>query len=323
MAPRRILVTGAGGFVGSHLLPALRRAYPGAVLIGGSRHAVEGTVRGVDEAIHLDLDDGAALPAVISQARPDAVVHLAAQADVGASFRNPLAVWRTNLLGTLALGEAVLSVAPEACFITASSGEIYGLAFQSGASLREDAGMLPANPYAASKAAADLAIGEMALRGLRSIRMRCFTHTGAGQAEGFVVAAFARQIARIEAGLQPPVLKVGALNRWRDFLDVQDVCAAYVAAINMANELPAGIALNICSGTSRNIGDMLQVLLGFTEVKIEVIQEVTRMRSTDVERVQGNSDLARRLLGWEPAVAWEVTLENVLTDWRGRVIKGQ
>ncbi|MFC7734869.1 NAD-dependent epimerase/dehydratase family protein [Roseomonas sp. GCM10028921] len=322
MRPARILVTGAGGFVGRHLLPTLRAAFPEAVLIGTSRGTGEGRPAAVDEVLPLDLDRAETLPDAVSAARPDAVLHLAARADVGASFGDPLATWRTNLMGTVGLAEAVLRVAPHAPFVLASSGEIYGLAFRAGQPVAEDTAPVPANPYAASKAAADLALGEIALRGLRALRLRPFTHTGPGQTEGFVVSAFARQIARIEAGLQSPVLRTGALDRWRDFLDVRDVCAAYVAALARAAELEPGTPLNICSGTPRRIGDVLESLLRLSGLEVRVEPEAARMRPTDVERVLGNADRARAALGWAPAVPWEETLASVLADWRARVAAG-
>lgn len=323
MRAARILITGVGGFVGRHLLSALRIAFPEAVLIGGTRPAATRALPDIDEALEFDLDDSLSLSRAVEAARPDAVLHLAARADVGASFRDPLATWRTNLHGTVVLGEAVLRTAPHAFFLMASSAEVYGLAFQTGTSVSEGTVLLPANPYAASKAAADLAIGELSLRGLRAIRLRSFTHTGTGQAEGFVVAAFARQIARIEAGLQPPILRTGALDRWRDFLDVRDVCAAYVVALSKSETLSPGIALNICSGIPRRIGDILSALLDLSGVKAEVSQEAARLRSTDVERVQGNPSLAFTTLGWKPAVPWEETLTSVLADWRARVAAGE
>ncbi|SHI56126.1 Nucleoside-diphosphate-sugar epimerase [Roseomonas rosea] len=323
MRPARILLTGAGGFVGRHLLPALRAAFPEAVLIGATRRADEGRAPGSDEALALDLDQLGTLPDAVAAARPDAVLHLAARADVGASFRDPLAAWRTNLMGTVGLAEAVLRVAPRAPFLMASSGEVYGLAFRAGTPVAEDTTPAPANPYAASKAAADLALGEMALRGLRAIRMRPFTHTGAGQSDGFVVAAFAHQVARIEAGLQPPLLQTGALDRWRDFLDVRDVCSAYVTALARADDLAPGMALNICSGTPRRIGDMLDSLLRLSGVEARVEQEAARLRPTDVERVLGDCSRARAVLGWAPAIPWEETLATVLADWRERVAQGR
>lgn len=313
----RILLTGAGGFVGRHMVPALRAAFPDATLIAAGR---ETEVPGTDSRLRLDLAEPASLPDAVAEARPDAVIHLAAQADVALGFRDPVATWTTNAIGTVALGEAVLRAAPEAGFVFASSGEVYGLSFQAGRPLDESAALAPANPYAASKAAADLAIGELAQRGLRATRIRAFTHTGPGQMPAFVVPAFARQVARIEAGLQEPVLRTGALDRWRDFLDVRDVCAAYVAALRLR---PAPGAFNICSGRPVRIGDVLEALLAVAGVTARVEQAAALLRPTDVERVQGDPALAGRVLGWAPAVPWEETLAAVLADWRLRVRGGE
>jgi GDP-4-dehydro-6-deoxy-D-mannose reductase len=244
------------------------------------------------------------------------VLHLAAQADVALGFRDPIGTWRTNVLGTVALGEAVLRVAPKASFIFASSGEVYGLGFRTGQPLGEDTPFTPANPYAASKAAADLAIGEMALRGLGATRIRAFTHTGPGQSPAFAIAAFARQVARIEAGLQEPVVCTGALDRWRDFLDVRDVCAAYVAVLRSG---PTPGAFNVCSGTARRVGDVLEDLLALAGVSARVEQVPTLLRPTDVFRVEGDPSCAHRALGWAPVIPWEETLRSVLRDWRERV----
>jgi len=309
--------------VGGHLLPALRAAFPEAVLIGATRPAGDGPVPGADSTLSLDLDEPAGLPDAIARARPDAVLHLAARADVGASFRDPMGVWRTNLIGTVALAEAVLRAAPDAPFLLASSGEVYGLAFRGGRAVGEEVLPAPANPYAASKAAADLALGELSLRGLRAIRLRPFTHTGPGQSDGFAISAFAHQLARIEAGLQPPVLRTGALDRWRDFLDVRDVCAAYVATLDRAERLPPGLALNICSGQARRIGDLLDTLIRLSGLEVTVEQEEARLRPTDVERVTGDNRRAGEMLGWAPCIPFEETLASVLQDWRVRVARGE
>jgi nucleoside-diphosphate-sugar epimerase len=200
--------------------------------------------------------------------------------------------------------------------VLASSAEIYGLSFRTGTPLDENAHLCPANPYAASKAACDLAVGEMALRGLDAVRLRAFNQTGAGQSASFVVASFARQIARIEAGQQAPVMQVGALDRWRDFLDVQDVCAAYGAALEMENV--SGRVYNIASGTSRRIGDILAALIARSRSTPAVEVEPVRLRPTDVERVAGNAARAAVELGWAPIVPWDDTLDVVLNDWRQR-----
>jgi GDP-4-dehydro-6-deoxy-D-mannose reductase len=311
----RILVTGAGGFVGGHLLPVLRRHFPAARLIAASRDG-EKQVPGADETLEMDLLGGD-LAGRMREAAPDAVLHLAAQASVPVSFRDPRLTWRTNLDGTLALADAVLEAAPAARFVHVSSAEIYGLSFQAGVPLTEKALPRPANPYAASKAAADIAIGEMALRGLRAVRMRPFNQTGPGQSDGFVVGAFAHQVARIAAGKQEPVIRTGALDRWRDFLDVRDVCEGY--ALALAAELEPGTVINLATGAPRKVGDILEALLALAGVEARVEQEASRLRPTDVERTAGDIGVARRLLGWAPRIPWDTTLADMLADWRARV----
>ena len=301
--PKRLLVTGAGGFVGTHLLPALRSAFPESHLIAASRR---GPVAAADETTALDLLDED-MPARIATLRPDAVMHLAAQAAVAESFADPQRTWRTNLLGTVALGEALLRRAPGAVLLLASSAEVYGLSFQ------------PANPYAASKAAADLAVAEMSLRGLRTVRLRPFNQIGPGQSEAFVVSSFARQIARISSGMQEPVVRVGALDRWRDFLDVRDVCDAYVAALRAEPNLPAGSVFNIATGVPRRVGDVLDALIAAAGISLTIQTTSDRLRPTDIARTVGNATNARKQLGWSPKTAWEVTLASVLADWRERI----
>jgi GDP-4-dehydro-6-deoxy-D-mannose reductase len=312
---RRILVTGASGFVGRHLRVALRSAFPDAVLIAASRG---GDVAGWDQSVTLDLLDQDSCAKAVASAAPDAVLHLAARAAVGESFANPMPSWQANLFGTLALAEAVRITARDALFVHVSSAEVYGLSFQAGKALAEDALMRPANPYAASKAAADLAIGEMALRGLRAVRVRPFNHTGAGQSDSFVVPNFARQVASIAAGKQEPVLRVGALDRWRDFLDVADVCAGYAAVLKAEDRLEPDMIFNLASGNPRRIGDILDTLLRLAQVEARIEAEETLLRPTDVLRTEGDASAAERILGWTPSTPWEVTLATVLADWKTR-----
>jgi GDP-4-dehydro-6-deoxy-D-mannose reductase len=321
-ADGRLLVTGAGGFVGRHLLALLRQRFPAATLVAACR-LEEGALPSLaqaDRVVPFDLMEPEACAAMIAETRPDGLVHLAAQASVAASFTDPLASWRANLMGTIALAEAVLRHAGHCRFVLASSAEVYGLSFRGEAPLDETALLAPTNPYAVSKAACDMAIGEMALRGLDAVRLRAFNHTGAGQSESFVVASFARQIARIEAGQQPPVMRVGALDRWRDFLDVRDVCEAYAAAL--AAEIAPGAIYNIASGTPRRIGAVLDALIARSTVVPAVEVEPMRLRPTDVERVVGCAALAERALGWAPKRPWDETLDAVLADWRARVSAG-
>ena len=306
MAPRRILLTGAGGFVGRHLRPALQAAYPEAVVLAP----------GFD-MIGLDVTDAVAVTAVVRAARPDAVVHLAAVAAPMDARRDPDRAWQVNLGGTLALARAVLAEAPEAVLLFAGSADAYGASFRPGTPVDESVALAPQNTYGATKAAADLALGAVAAEGLRVVRARPFNHTGPGQSEAFVVPAFARQVAMIAAGKQAAVMKVGALDPERDFLDVRDVCAAYASCLGA--ELPAGLIRNFAAGGPRRIGDVLRDLLALGGVVAEVQTDADRLRPADIPRAVGDAGLARRLLGWTPQIAWEHTLADVLEDWRGRV----
>lgn len=317
---KHILVTGASGFVGRHLLPVLRACFPAARLLG-VRHGA--ALSGWDEAVELPLDDSTGLQAALAALRPDGLVHLAALSSVGGSFQNPLAVWEVNLSHTLRLAEAVRVAAPECRCVFASTAEVYGLSFQGGLPLDEDAPMRPANPYAASKAAADLAVGEAALRGLRALRLRPFNHSGPGQAPAFVLPAFARQVARIEAGLQPPAMEVGALDRWRDMLDVRDVCRAYALALDRFDALPNGAAFNLATGHPQRVADMLEALRARASRPIEIRTSPGLLRPTDVPSASGNPRAARDLLGWAPEHSIEETLESVLADWRQRAPNGE
>ena len=312
----RILVTGAAGFVGGHLRDALRLAFPDAWLIAAIHRR---PAMGWDESVTLDLTDAAGLAGQLAAIAPDAVLHLGAQANVAQSFRDVAATWEANLTATLNLGAALLQARPACRLLFASTGEIYGLSFQQGVALDENAPLAPGNPYAAAKAAADIALGEMALRGLAVVRMRPLNHVGPGQSEGYAVADFARQIALIEAGRQPPVVAVGALDRWRDFLDVRDVCAAYAQALALWDRLPNGIALNIASGVPRRIGDVLEGLLARSATAIRVETTTHALRPNDVIRSLGDAGRARAMLGWQPMTDWETTLDDVLADWRARV----
>ena len=299
-APRRILVTGSGGFVGAHLMPALAHAYPDAAIVGAT----------------ADVTDREAVMGEIATAAPDAVIHLAAIAAIPAARQDPARAWHVNLHGTLHVASAVLAHAPGATLLFASTADLYGATFRSGVPIDETAMLAPLNTYAATKAAADLALGAMAAEGLRAIRMRPFNHTGPGQTDAFVVAAFAQQVARIAAGLQPPVLQVGDLSPLRDFLDVRDVCAAYAQVL--AADLTPGAILNVASGQSRRIGDVLRDLLHAAGVTADIQTDPARLRPSDIPIAAGDAGRLRAL-GWAPAVPWAQTVADTLAYWRHKI----
>ena len=159
----------------------------------------------------------------------------------------------------------------------------------------------------------------MANDGLRVIRVRPFNHTGPGQSDQFVVPGFAGLIARLAAGLQRPVMRSGALDPQRDFLDVRDVCAAYVACVRRADGIASGTILNIASGVARRIGDILAQLLRLAGVSATVEIEKPLLRPNDISVAAGNARAASAALGWRPRIPWEQTLRDVLDDWNARV----
>ena len=301
----RILVTGATGFVGGHLLPLLTGLPDTHV-----------------EAAGFDVRDPRSIRDAVAAGRPDTVVHLAAIAAIPAAQADPDAAWQVNLHGTLNVARALLDAAPSCTLVYISTADAYGRSFQAGTPVTERTALAPMNTYAATKAAADLALGAMTGQGLRVIRLRPFNHTGPGQSDAFVVAAFARQVARIAAGLQAPVLQVGALDPWRDFLDVRDVCRAYALCAASAASLPAGTILNIASGVPRRVGDVLTALMAIAGVQAEVVVDGGRLRASEIPLASGDAAAARAALGWAPQIVWDTTLADTYAYWRSRIEAG-
>jgi GDP-4-dehydro-6-deoxy-D-mannose reductase len=293
----RVLVTGAGGFVGGHLLPRLAAA--GHEPIGRDRD--------------LDVTDPAALEAALDTLRPEAVIHLAAQASVAASARAAEATFRVNLLGSRALLEAIARRAPSARVVWVGSGEVYGVAPPGTPPFGEDAPLRPRSAYARTKASADLLAGGYAARGLDVVRARPFAHSGPGQSDDFVLPSFSRQLAEIAAGRREARLAVGNLDSVRDFLDVEDVVEGYLRLLD--REVPAR-AYNLASGTGRRIGDVLESLMAIAGVRPEVKVDPERFRPTD--HGVGSAARLRRATGWEPRVSLEVTLERLFRYWSER-----
>jgi GDP-4-dehydro-6-deoxy-D-mannose reductase len=331
--PLRVLVTGAGGFVGRHLIASLDEVLPpGSEIVAGSATGTDATrkdgalgIKGSAPAriplrvVEMDITDAKQVSGVIKAERPTHIVHLAAVAAVTAATRDPRLSWNVNLNGTLNIALAVADECPECGIVFSGSSEVYGLSFKDGVPLDESAALQPVNPYASSKAAADLMLGQMALQGLKVARLRPFNHTGPGQTEHFAIPSFAAQIARIERGLQEPVIRVGSLDSLRDFLDVQDVVDAYVSTVFLADELPAGCVMNLASGKPRRIGDMLDTMLAMSDVRIEVTPDPTRFRPSDTPLVVGDSSRARALLNWRPKREMDYTLASVLDYWRAYI----
>ena len=310
----RILITGANGFVGRHLIDALS-ALPEAPDIIAATHGAP-TLLSASRIVTLDVTDSRQTLALIRAERPTHLMHLAGIASVSGASHDIRKTWDVNAQGTLNIALSIREAAPECRLIFCSSAQVYGRSFQAGTPLAEDARLEPVNIYASSKAAADILVGQLAGEGLRAIRLRPFNHIGPGQSPEFAVPAFASQIAAVERGAQEPVIRVGNLSMRRDFLDVRDVVDAYVQAILRFDDLPNGSVFNIASGEAVAIEAVLNALLSMSSVKIKVVPDPERMRANDTGVMVGNADAARRVLQWQPRRRIAETLHSVLDYFR-------
>ena len=248
------VVTGATGFVGGHLLDRIAAGEP---VVGWYRPdgRLPNLGRGVDW-LPVDLLDRAQVTRALEEVSPSQIYHLAGAPQVDTSWKNVVPHLRANALATHILLEAV-RLRDEPCrVLVVSSSQIYQMTDEP---ISEETAMLPATPYGLSKLAQDqLAQRACQEDGLDVVIARPFNHAGPGQAPVFVIPSFARQIARIEAGLAPPEIKVGNLDTRRDLTDVRDVVQAYV---NLMDAAPRGRPYNVCSGRAWKIGDLLDELL--------------------------------------------------------------
>lgn len=306
----RILLVGLGGFVGRHLMAALDRHFgASAKVLATSRHPSAGLTS-------LDLTDGSAVRAAIRDFRPTHVVNLAGIASPVTAHQDPELAWTVHAQAPEQLGRIVLEEAPACWLFHVGSGLVYGKAAAHGNPVDEETPLAPLDTYGVTKAAGDLAVGALANAGLRCLRLRPFNHTGPGQSEDFAIPAFAAQIARIEAGLQEPVLQVGNLDAVRDFLDVRDVVSAYCLLIEASENLSPGSVFNIASGAGLRIGDALEHLLSESRVEIEVQRDPERQRPSDLPAIIGNPDRLTGVVKFSPALKIEKTLKDTLRYFR-------
>ncbi len=311
----RVLVTGVSGFAGPVVARAL--AAEGHAVYGLARRAPDPGRAPVGMAFHAgDVGDPAALGRIVAAVAPEAVVHLAAVAEPAAADADPARAYAVNLGGTLALLAAAKAASPRPRLVIASSGAVYGAVRPAELPVTEDTPQRPLGVYGASKAAAEVAALQVARAdGLDVVIARAFNHTGPGQSAAYVCAALAKQIAAIEAGVQPPVLAVGNVDPVRDWSDVRDIAAGYVALLERGR---GGAAYNLCSGDGVSVADLIAQLRSLARVPMRARIDPARRRPNDVERIVGSHARATADTGWEPRIPLLETLAAVLEDWRSR-----
>lgn len=307
MAQHRLLVSGAGGFVGSTLAELIEQHPLREDIVLASLTDSDGQT--------VDIRDPGALEVLVASFGPTAVIHLAAIASPRLASQRPDEAWAVNLMGTFNLAHTVLKHCPEARFIFAGSSEAYGESFAlSDVPLTEDSSFKPLSPYGATKAAADIMLDQMSRQGLKVTRFRPFNHTGPGQSALYVIPSFARQIVRIERGWQEPVMRVGNLAAQRDFLDVRDVARAYLDAA--LSEQDAVEAFNLSTGKPTAIAEMLETLVAHSTASIKIEVDPTLLRPGEIPVVSGNPRRAEDVFGWRPQWDLEDTLTAITDHWR-------
>jgi GDP-4-dehydro-6-deoxy-D-mannose reductase len=280
-----VLITGADGFVGAHL----------RALLGDSAIAAE-----------VDVLDRAAVCHAVRAARPRRVVHLAAESSVASSWQDPPATWLVNVIGTVNVLEVVREEQPGARVLFASTGEVYGRTDQ--LPTPESAPPSPLSPYAATKAAAEIACRQSARGGLDVVIARAFNTEGPGRDERFALGSWAHQIARLEeAG--GGVLAVGDLSAERDITDVRDVCGAYTLMLDEAVE--AG-TYNVASGRGVPMSDVVELFISLARCPVEVEQRDDRVRPVEIPRMVGDASRLREASGWQPEIPLEQTVADML-----------
>jgi GDP-4-dehydro-6-deoxy-D-mannose reductase len=313
----RILVTGITGFAGGHLAEALLRSGCDQIVGVARQAAWPEAWRHLGTQVELracDLCDGAGLEQLIRDVRPEQIYHLAGYAHVGRSFQEPEAAWEGNLRATRRLYDAVVRAGVRPRILFVGSGLVYGENEVAAQGCAETCLLCPDNPYAASKAAADLVSYQCTRHpGLAIIRARPFNHIGPRQSPQFAVSSFARQLVAIERGRQAPVIETGNLQTRRDLSDVRDVVAAYLLLMERGR---SGEVYNVGSGITYSMRGVLDRLIALSGANVQVRQKDSLVRATDVPDIRANAEKLRRETGWTTQYTLDQTLQHILDFWR-------
>jgi GDP-4-dehydro-6-deoxy-D-mannose reductase len=306
-----VLVTGAAGFAGSHLLDLLAEEDVHVVAlrkpgIGAETQALYPSI----DWTEIDLVDRDAVRRCIGELAPAAVYHLAGAPHVGQSWKTATATLSVNVMGTHVLLDALRAEGLRSRVVVPSSAYVYRPAERA---LTEEDPIEATNPYAISKVAAELAVARAASESIPAVVARSFNHIGPRQDPSFFASGVARQVALIEAGRLEPVIRVGNLESRRDLTDVRDTVRAYRALVERGTP---GRAYNVCSGLAHRMRDLLDGIVALARVRVSIEPDPERFRPNDTPLLLGDPALIRRDVGWEPRIPIDQTLRDLLDYWR-------
>lgn len=319
----RALITGATGFAGSHLAEYLL-AHTDLEVWGTDISSNERNIAHIKDDLEFvvgDMSEPGTASRILSETRPDYIFHLAAQAFVPLSWRDPWDTLANNIRAELNILQSLVDTGVRPRVMVAGSADEYGMIRPDELPITETTPLRPYNPYAVSKIAQDmLGYQYFASHNLPVVRVRPFNHIGPRQSPAFVSSDFAKQIAEIEQGYREPQLAVGNLEARRDFTDVKDMVRAYFLALERGEP---GQVYNLGAEHAFSIQQVLDLLLSMSDAEIEVVQDPTRLRPTDVPVVVSDCSKFRQQTGWRAMVTLEDSLRDILDYWRGRVREDQ
>lgn len=306
---KKVLVTGASGFAGSHLTTYLRAL--GHEVIATSTRNIKGHVT-------MNLNHRHIVDKIVAAELPDVVMHLGAQSSAGRSWQDPSSTYSTNVTGTHDLLESVHKHCPEATVLVSATSDEYGPASEYEMPINEETPLRPLSPYAASKVASE-AVANLFHEafGLRILVTRAFMHIGPGQPNTFATADWSHQIAQVELGQRDPQVATGNISLVREFGDVRDVVRAYW---DIACNGKSGEAYNVATGEGHSLREVLEKLIELSPVdRISIMEDPSKIRPADPRFLVGDNEKLRNLSGWTPEYSLDTTLQDVLDFWRRHV----
>jgi len=313
----KILVIGDTGFVAGYLLPYLVERFPGCSMYGMARHDPEDLNVAV-EHLRGDTTSTDEVAEIVKRVLPDIVINLSSFSSVSESWTAPVACHQINYLGVLNLCLAITEHVPNTKLIHISSVEVYGGNADQSVCYNESSPLNPRSPYAVSKAASEFIIQQYgASHGLHYTILRPSNHTGPRRKPLYVLSGFAKQLAEIKRGLRQPVLSVGNLNVYRDFVDVRDVVRAY--GLVLTSDGAHQQIFNVCSGSSYPISWLLDRMIDAAGVNVEIRIDPSRFRPADANYIRGSNSKIKDVTGWRPEVPIETTLKDLVLFWENAI----